>query len=336
MNRKIITAMAVGALALTTGMANAGAIISDGMVSLGVEDLGQLNTPGGVLDVGGTTGVGLRYLPTTGGEYESTFHGCECEGWGVGIADTGATGYANDALGSAGLALVSFASTATTATSVVTMDRLEITHDFSLSTETNNLFQVSVTIENTGADIADLRYRRTFDWDTSPTPFNEFVTIGGTAGATDVLAANDNGFCNSNPFAACSQLLAGGTGDFTALGPSDHGSNFDFGFGPLLAGESKVFDIFYGGADNYADAIAALGEVGAEVYSLGWSGTDADQDGFNDSSGAVTPTFIFGFAGVGGVALPDPTSSSIPEPGSILLFGAGLLGLGAFRRRKAA
>nr|WP_179952544.1 hypothetical protein [Ningiella ruwaisensis] len=312
-----------------SSLAFADAIITDGNVSLGVDDLGQLNVGGGVADVTGITSVGMRFIDSSGNQYESTSHGCECEGWGVGIAETGESGYANNSSGTAGLTAVNFVSDATTATAVTSTASLQITHDFALSSETDNLFEVVVTIENTSAtDIANLLYRRTFDWDTSPTPFNEFVSIQGADASTNITGAGNNGFCSSNVFSGCAV-----TGDILASGPGDIGANFDFDFGALAAGEAFSFSIFYGGALGRDAALAALGEVGAEAYSFGWSGSDADQDGFLDGTTDLAPTYIFAFAGVGGTVIVDPTPDPVSAPATLGLFSAVLLGLFGARRK---
>lgn len=312
------------------GLAQSAAIISDGKIKLGVDDFGQLNIDGGVADIAFETRVGMRYIDSTGTEYESTSHGCVCEGWGVGIAETGSSGSSNNDNGTFGLSLVDFTSTATTAKSVVSMGgELLVTHNFALSAESDSLYKVTVSIENTSAaDISDLRYRRTFDWDTSPTPFEEFVSIGGTAASTSIIAATNDGFCSSDPFDGCT---GSASGDFTGVGPEDQGANFDFGFGALLMGETFTFDIFYGATLGVDSAFAELGRVGAEAYSFGWSGSDVDQDGLIDGTGELAPTFIFAFAGVGGIKLPDP--DPVNSPATIALLGLGIAGL--LRMRKA-
>jgi len=318
-------------LALTLSSVANAAIITDGNVQLGIQDTGALNVPGGTASpVTGTRAVGLRYTPTGN---EATSHGCLCEGWGVGIGDSGVAGW--DGNGFSNLTVDSFTSTATTATSVtsLTSGELQVTHDFALAEETDNLFRARVSITNTsGVDISDLRYTRVMDWDVEPTTFREFVTIDGTAEASAVLFAHDDGFESANPFASRTPILD--SGDFEDSGPADHGALFDFGFGALAAGETFEFDIFYGGAATEAEALASLGEVGAEVYSLGQSSIDAEGTGAGGSN-----TFIFGFSGVGGEPLPDPTPvpelSAVSGPLSIAILGT-LLSLGAERRRKRA
>lgn len=285
------------------------AILSNGTVQIGVAKLGNLNVEGGTTSAGGGTSfVGLRYVPTNN---EATAPGCLCEGWGVAdAASPTLTAYANKSSGTDGLTEVSFTSTdgfATTATSVVSASasgkQLRVTHAFRPAPETPNLFQVLVTIENTGSvAIGDLRYRRTFDWDVEPTAFDEFVTIQGTTASSTltVRRATVNGFSTSDPLEDEDDL--GSTGDVVDFGPDDIGSNFDFSFGALAAGAKKEFTIFYGASNSETGAINALKAVGAEVYSLG----QPNVDGQPSKTTGEPNTFVFAFKGVGGVALNRP------------------------------
>jgi hypothetical protein len=310
-------------------VAGAEAIISNGTVMLGVNDQGHLNVSNAAgtvpISSGGTIPVGLRYVPTNA---ESTAPGCLCEGWGVANAGDGTTGYANISVdgGPVNLGLVSFTNTASTAVSTVNVtggtSGIQVVHDYHPSTSAN-LYEVTVSITNTGASaISDLRYRRVMDWDVDPTTFREYVTIQGGAAATDVLFTSNNGFASANPLSGPSDI--GFIGDFVNQGPDDHGALFDFGFGALAAGDTFTFRTFYGAAGTIADAMTALGAVGAEVYSLGMPSSFAP----GDASFGEPNTFIFAFAGVGG----DPVIPT-PEPGTLVLLGSGLVGLIASRRR---
>lgn len=149
------------------------AIISNGVIKLGVNPTGQLNVPGGIYDALDYTDiVGLRYIFPDGRESESTSYGCECEGWGASADST--AGWANDSVGGVvvDLSSVSFSSTATTAISELTLPGglLKVTHDFHPSPATDNLYEITVILENISpSPINDVRYRRVMDWDIYPT-----------------------------------------------------------------------------------------------------------------------------------------------------------------------
>lgn len=286
--------------AASTKRFSTGAIISNGTISLGVNDTGSLIY----------NGVGLTYLPTSG---EALAPGCSCESWGVADAGSGRYGKAGEDSGDLFLVADSFTSTATTATATVkvadrTGDLFLVTHHFAPSSNTS-LYETTVTIENiSGTNVSDLRYRRAMDWDVPPTEFDELVTLI-TSGATNVIYTSDNGFADGNPLAADTHILF--TGEATDSGPEDHGALFDFSFGSLADGDSFTFTIFYGAVGVEVDALPALSDVNADnVYSLGKPNPAVI--GVNDGS---PNTFIFGFKGVGGTSLGG--SSNVLSPRAI-------------------
>jgi len=336
----------LGVLATGIFPASAAVITNGSGIFLGVNTLGHLNVApaAGEQGVTNSSRVGVAATFPDGTVRDATSPGCFCEGWGV--AGNGIAGGGNEAAGSFNLTLSSFGSTASTATSVVTLttlSTLQVTHRYQPSSD-GRLYEGIVTITNTGAAaITDIRYRRVMDWDIPPTELSEFVTIFG-AGAANLLDTDTNGFDTSNPlsksdFGSCGQV-AGSATNITDCGPGDIGARFDFGFGTLDPGESETFSIFYGAAANQAGAFAALGEVGAEVFSFGQRNA-ADRDS--------QVTYIFAFKGVGGVALPDPTPEDptcgvpgtpacpVPGPSGVMLIGLAISGFGAvsaWRRRK--
>ena len=261
-------------------LAVTGAVISNGLIKLGITDQGALNVPGDIPTAPGDgeseTRVGLRYIfPDGRGEGESTSYGCTCEGWGVG-AD-GEAIFFNTANENSPTSAYNntFTSTATTAiaTLVFSSGKMRVTHDYHPAVRTRNLYEVTVTLENTSGDtITDIPYRRVFDWDIYPTPFSECVTVQPNPSTVSALVQSSNdGFMSANPYAKFTSIPfkeSNGFNNFTDLGPLDHGASFQFQFGPLDVGGAITFNTFYGAAANEAEAEAALGAVGAEVYSI--------------------------------------------------------------------
>lgn len=314
-------------IALAT-RASAQAVIGNGTVELGVFTNGELGVDSATsTSVGGELGTGVSYDKPGVGRFEYTYAGCICEGWGVGADGVG--GGADRAVfgaGGAGITPISFVSTATDATVVTGLTGTGVTvTQFYHPSASPNLYVDDVTITNGGPPVADLRYTRLMDWDIDPTQFDELVTIGGLP-ATAVLHTDDNGFSSPNPYAGRSEIVAGTTNtNFVRSGPADHGADFDFGFGPLGTGESKTFQIFYGGTSSVSDAFAALAAVKAEVYSFGEPDLTRVPEGSDNYTVA-----IFGFKGVGGVPV-----TGVPEPGALaMLLGFGVSGSAFLLRRK--
>ncbi|MES2154238.1 MAG: PKD domain-containing protein [bacterium] len=275
------------------------AIVDNGVVQMGVTDLGNLVAPGGAPSTGGATSVGLRLDATNS---DGIAGGCGCEGWG--IAHDGLTGYVKGAAAT-GISQVSFEATATTATSVVDATQLRITHATAPSSSTF-AFQTDVGIENKGPTLASsVIYRRVVDWGNEAYAGQEYVTLRGVSPAPTLLAfSSDDGLASANPLAGPTQISmtgppAGPGADHA--GPADHGALFDLGLGCLGPGDSLHFQMFYGAAPTESAALSALSQLGAQAWSLSES----------DPSQGAPQTFFLGFAGIDGLACLTPVFTQV-------------------------
>ncbi|MEX1229006.1 MAG: PEP-CTERM sorting domain-containing protein [Planctomycetaceae bacterium] len=350
------------AILVPASSADAGAVIfntgssATATIALGINDEGHLNFDDATTvtsNAAGTGEVGLAFKFLDDGLfYDATSPGCLCEGWGVSATHvdtaTAHSGYANvDTDGVVNLTLDSFltdaaagtGSFATSATSLTSLPGLTVTQHYTVATSTVALFRNVVTITNsTDSTLDDVRYVRVMDWDVPHTEFDEYVTINGVTTTTLLEQSHNDGFATADPLSATSGIDAV-TEDvdffdyFSADGSGDHGAYFKFNFGSLAAGESFTFDIFYGAAANEVLANVAIVAEGIELYSLGQSDLDNDDDGVGGGAANFEPTFIFGFKGVGGIIIDPPPVVPEPSTMALALLGLGGMAVTAYRRR---
>jgi hypothetical protein len=206
-----------------------------------------------------------------------------CEGWGV--ADVGAawSGYANlcDDPAPVHAEVESFTTTATTAVSTVLVrdssnnPLLRVTHDYHPSAASDNIYEVTVTIQNVSAHSVDPRYRRVVNWVIEPNTDQEGLTISGKS-SPYLLATSNDGYSSANPLSptfctggpCVGPYLHGPPQYFFTVGKTDQGSLFDLALPSLAPSASLKFNLFYGAAGSKAAATSALTAVDADVWAL--------------------------------------------------------------------
>lgn len=293
--------MAVAALGMGTP-ASAAVTIDDGTgYVVGIGPDGELYDE--LTDVGFQNPAGDDYIRP----------GTPRDSWGV-TASTGSAAADQAEFGSFGIAssvITSTASTANVTSSLFNGLTLNQAYNFFAP----NILSIQHTLTNvTGAEIANIVFRRNVDLDISPTEFEENAT--GPLGTNASVVGNSYyGFENPDPAIAFNNSCTPSCNEI-----DDLGAGIDLGLGSLAAGSSLTFAYYYG----INQPGQTLDELFLQAQGLGLSyliGVQSSENGLYPALGSGSG--FLGVSNVGTVAGPVPELSVWLQ----MILGVGAVGL---------